>query len=86
MLEGVQEGLVAFYSRLEMEVDVAVEEPRAWAVSAEAERDVVPCVADADHVALRRVDVVVRRLTGAADDVEGVTVQMHRVLMGGIVL
>jgi hypothetical protein len=74
------------YSRLEMEVNVAVEEPRAWAVGAEADRDVIARRASANHVALRRVGVVVRRLTGTANDVEGVAVQMDRVLMGGTTL
>jgi hypothetical protein len=69
------------YSRLKVEVNVAVEEPRAWVVGAEADRDVVRRLTDADHVALRWVDVVVRRLTGTANDIEGVTVQVDRVLI-----
>jgi hypothetical protein len=78
--------LSVMYSRLEMEVNMTVKEPRAWVVGAEADRDIVRRLADADHVALRRVDVVVRRLAGTANDVEGVTVQMERMLMGNRML
>jgi hypothetical protein len=63
-----------------MEVDVAVEEPRAGIVCAEADRDIVSSQADVNHVALRRVVIVVGRLSGTANDIEGVAVQVKRML------
>ena len=57
---------------LQVEVDVAVEEPRAGVVRREADGDVVTSGTGADDVALGRVDVVVVGLASAADDVEGV--------------
>ena len=64
---------------LEVEVDVAVEEPRAGVVRREADRDVVARRARADDVALRGVHVVVVGAAGGADDVEGVAVQVEGV-------
>ena len=55
---------------LEMEVDVAVEEPRAGVVGLEADGDVVASRAGGDDVALGRVDVVVGVAAGAAHDPE----------------
>ncbi len=55
-----------------MKIDMAVKEPRARVVGRETNRDVVPCGAGADSVALRRVHVVVVAAPRAADDVEGV--------------
>ena len=57
---------------LEVEVDVAVEEPRARVVGGEADGDVVAVAADVHDVTLGRVLVVVSSLTGRADDVERV--------------
>ena len=57
---------------LKMEVDVAVEEPRARVVSPEPDGDVVASTPGVDDVALGRVDVVVVRHARAANDVEGV--------------
>ena len=57
---------------LEVEVDVAVEEPRARVVGGEADGDVVAVAADAHDVTLGRVHVVVRGLAGRADNVERV--------------
>ena len=57
---------------VEVEVDVAVEEPRAGVVGAEADRDVVPRRAGRDDIALRGVDVVVLGAAGRANNVEGV--------------
>ncbi len=59
---------------LEVEVDVAVEEPRAGVVRGEPDRDVVARggYARRDDVAPDRVVVVVRRRACAADDREGV--------------
>ena len=59
-------------ARVEVEVDVAVEEPRAGVVGGEADRDVVARRAGGDDVALGRVDVVVLGAARAAHDVEGV--------------
>ena len=55
---------------LEMEVDVAVEEPRAGVVGREANGDVVARRASGDDVALGRVDIVVRVTARAAHDPE----------------
>jgi hypothetical protein len=74
--ERVRKSLGVNHSRLVMKVIVAPEEPRTWAVGAEADRNVIRLTADTDHVALRRVGVVVRRLAGTANDVKRVTVQM----------
>ena len=57
---------------LEVEVDVAVEEPRARVVGGEADGDVVAVITDAHGVALGRVVVVVGRLASRADNIEGV--------------
>ncbi len=57
-----------------MEVDVAVEEPRARVVSPETDRDVVIVSgrARADDVAPDGIVVVVRAVAGAAYDSKGV--------------
>lgn len=59
-----------------MPVDMAVEEPRTRIVRREANRDVVPRPAHANHVALRWVREVVTLLTGGAHDGEDVAVQV----------
>lgn len=66
--------------RLEMPVDVAVDEPRPDVVREEADGHFVAGVADADGVADDGVVPVVGAVSGAAHDEEGMTVQMHRVL------
>ena len=53
-----------------MEVDVAVEEPRAGVVGREADGDVVARRAGGDNIALGRVDVVVGVAARAAHDPE----------------
>ncbi len=65
-----------------MPVNVAVEEPRARIVSEESDRDVIVIgdVPDAHDIADDRVVEVISLATGAADDVEGVSVQVNRVL------
>ena len=63
-----------------MPINVAVEEPRARIVSLESDRDVIARVPDAHDIAFDGVDVVISRATGAADNVEGVSVQVNRVL------
>ena len=62
----------------EVEVDVAVEEPRARVVRLEPDRDVVAGRARADHVTLRRVNVVVVAAARAPDDPEGVLDEQER--------
>ena len=68
-------------ARVEVEVDVAVEEPRARVVRVEADRDVVPRLrrARVHYVAPDRVVVVVRGAARAADDGERMPVQVERV-------
>ena len=57
---------------LEVEVDVAMEEPRAGVVRREANGDVVTRRTSADGVTLDGVDVVVLGAAGRANNVEGV--------------
>ena len=57
---------------LEVEVDVAMEEPRARVVRREANGDVVTRRTSADGVTLDWVDVVVLGAAGRANNVEGV--------------
>jgi hypothetical protein len=65
-----------------MPINVAVEEPRARIVSEESDRDVIVIfyVPDAHDIADDRVVEVISLAAGAADDVEGVSVQVNRVL------
>ena len=60
-----------------MPVDVTVQVPRTSVISRETESDVVTSCTNADSVAARRVNVVVRRAACSADDVEGMTVQVE---------
>ena len=60
-----------------MEVDVAMEEPRAGVVRREPDRDVVSRGAGVDRVALHRVHIVVVAAARTADDVEGVLRRMR---------
>jgi hypothetical protein len=61
-------------------INVAVEEPRARIVSDESDRDVIVIVPDAHDVANDGVVKVISRVASTTDDVEGVPVQMNRVL------
>ena len=63
----VEEGI-----RVQIPVDVAVEEPRAGVVGLEADGDLIICVASANayNVAHHRVDPVVRCAVRATDYVE----------------
>jgi hypothetical protein len=63
-----------------MPINVAVEEPRARIVSFESDRDVIARVPDAHDIAFDGVVEVISGVAGAADDVEGVSVQVNRVL------
>ena len=59
-------------ARVEVEVDVAVEEPWAGVVRREANGDIVTRRTSADGVTLDGVDVVVLGAAGRANNVEGV--------------
>jgi hypothetical protein len=59
---------------------VAVKEPRARIVSGEPDRDFIARIPDAHDVADDGVDEVISLATSAADDREGVPVQVNRVL------
>ena len=61
----------------QMPVDVTVQVPWTSVISRETESDVVTSCTNADSVAARRVNVVVRRAACSADDVEGMTVQVE---------
>jgi hypothetical protein len=61
-------------------INVAVEEPRARIVREESDRHVVARVTHAHNVADDRIVIVVSRISSAADDVEGMPVQVDRVL------
>ena len=63
-----------------MPINVAVEEPRARIISEEPDRDVIVSVSDAHDVADDWVVKIISLAPGAADDVEGVSVQVNRVL------
>ena len=64
-----------------MPVDVAVEEPGPIVVGKEANRDIVPGIANIHDIPDNRVVVVVGFTTGAADHIKVVAVQMKRVLL-----
>ena len=63
-----------------MPVNVAVEEPGADIVGEEADRDIVLVHAGAHDVADYGVDEIVRVVSAATDDVEGLSVQVDRML------
>ena len=63
-----------------MPINVAVEEPRARIVSEESDCDIIARFPDAHDIADDGVVVVISLALGAADDVEGVSVQVDRVL------
>ena len=63
-----------------MPIDVAVEEPRPRIVSEESDRHVIVPVPDAHDIAFDGVIEVISAAAGATDDVEGVSVQVNRVL------
>ncbi len=65
-----------------MPINVAVEEPRARIVSKESDRDIIAHarVPHAYDIADDGVVEVISLAAGAADDVEGVSVQVNRVL------
>jgi hypothetical protein len=61
-------------------IDVAVEEPRARVVSHEPDRDIIGFDAYVHDVAYDGVVEVVRRTSCAANDVEGMPMQVDRML------
>jgi hypothetical protein len=61
-------------------INVTVEEPWARIISEESDCNVVARVPDAHDVANDGVVKVISRVASAADDVEGMPVQVHRVL------
>jgi hypothetical protein len=73
-------GMGMGHSPFQMPIDVAVEEPRARIVSEESDRDVIVRVSDAHDIAFDGVDKVITLAAGTADDMEGVSVQVNRVL------
>ena len=66
--------------RVQVPIDVAVEEPWARIVGEEADRDVVTSVADTHHIATHGVIEIVGRIPGATDHGEGVPMQVNGVL------
>jgi len=68
--------------RAQVPVDVAVEEPRAGVVGKEPDRDVVARIADGHDIADDGAHKVVRRVSGAADHGERMSVQVDGVLSG----
>ena len=70
-----------------MPVNVAVEEPRADIVGKETNRDIIiRRVTNTHDITKNRVVKVVRRVTGAADHMEVVAVQMNRMLLKDVVV
>ena len=63
-----------------MPIDVTVEEPWSRIVSDKSDRDVVARLPVAHDVADDGIVKVISRVTSAADDVEGVTMHVNRVL------
>jgi hypothetical protein len=59
---------------------MAMEEPGTRVVGEEPNRDVITGVADAHNIPDDRIVKVVRGIAGAADDIEGVSVQVNWVL------
>jgi hypothetical protein len=57
-----------------------MQEPRARVVSEEPDGDIVVAVADAHDITDDRVVIVISRAASTADDVEGVPVQVDRML------
>ena len=66
--------------RVQVPINVAVEEPWAGIVGKEADRDVVASVADTHNIANHGVNEIVGRIPGATDHGEGVPMQVNGVL------
>ena len=68
-------------SPFQVPIDVAVQEPRARIVSEEPDCHIIPRISHAHDIADNRVNIVVCRISSAADHVEVVPVQVDRVLV-----
>jgi hypothetical protein len=66
--------------RDEMPVDMAMHNPRTSVICLESNRNVVRSGANADHIALNGVHVVVVAASSTSNDTEDVTVQVNGVL------
>jgi hypothetical protein len=69
------------YERVQVPINVTVEEPRAGVVSEEPDCHIVASVADAHDVANDRVFEIVRRITSTAHYGERVSMQVNRMLL-----
>lgn len=67
-------------ARLQMPVNVAMQEPWAGVVRRESERDIVSGASNAHDIAAHRISVVVRRASRNAYDVKRVSMEMERML------
>lgn len=68
------------HERVQVPINMAMEEPRARVVREESDRDIITGVADAHDVAEDRVRVVVRGITRAAYNSKRMTMQVNGVL------
>ena len=66
--------------RLQVPINVAMQEPRSRVVRSETERDIVTGASDAHDITANRVGVVVRRASSNAHDVKSMTMEMERML------
>jgi hypothetical protein len=70
------------HERVQVPVDVAVEEPRAGVVREEPDCNVITGVADAHDIAEDRIIKVVCRVTSAAYNSKGMSMQVNGMLFG----
>jgi hypothetical protein len=72
------------YEHDQVPINVAVEEPRAWVVGEEPDRDIIIITyfTDAHDIAEDRVHEIVRGVTGAAYNGERMSMQMDGMLLG----
>jgi hypothetical protein len=68
------------HERVQVPIDVAMEEPRARVICEEPDRDIITGVADAHDVAEDRVIIVVRGITSTAYNSERMSVQVNGML------
>jgi hypothetical protein len=61
------------YGRVEVPIDVAMEEPGTRIVGEEPNRDVITGVSDAHDISDNRINKVVGGVAGAADYIKGVS-------------
>ena len=66
--------------RGEMPVNMAMEEPRSRVISLEPNRDIIPGIADVNHVTQDGVIKIVSAVPCTAYDVEGMSVKMDGML------